>query len=260
MRSHKLPALLTLAAFIIGGCAAGPGASPSDQTAAGSSPVAPTAAVSPSVVPTPTKSFVFVHPQGGTPDPATPHPAPSQSGAYPAAEFWGYVAPGGDSLYHYDSLAALTKGSDAVVVGSITGMSIDADRYQGYNLGPGGIFINMTIKIDQTLAGTVNEFAPGEINLDIYADSSQYDRFAAGLPNERAIFFLRNEYTMATEAQQPHVPNDKLYYVVINDQALIRDVGGSAVPASPEDGNFGGKIAGAPFMTVVSWIVAAARP
>lgn len=260
MRSAKLPALLALAAFIIGGCVADPGASPSDPKAAGSSPVAPTAAVSPSVVPTvPTPSVVFVHPAGGTPDPATPHPAPNQSGPYAAAEFWGYVAPGGDSVYHYDSLAALTKGSDAVVIGTITSMSIDADRYQGYNLGPGGLFINMTLKIDQTLAGTVNEFAPGEINLDVYTDSSQYDRFAAGIPNERAIFFLRNEYTMATEAQQPHVPNDKLYYVVINDQALIRDVGGSAVPASPEDGNFGGKIAGAPFTTVVSSIEAAAR-
>jgi hypothetical protein len=267
MRSAKLPALSALAAFIIVGCVAGPGASPADQTAAGSPPVAPTAsvppsvaptAVSPSVAPAPTKSVVFVHPAGGTPDPATPHPAPNQSGPYAAAEFWGHVAPGGDSVYHYDSLDAITKGSDAVVLGTITGMSIDADRYQGYNLGPDGLFINMTLKIDQTLAGAVNQFAPGEINLDVYTDSSQYARFAAGIPNERAIFFLRNEYTLATEAQQPHVPNDKLYYVVINDQALIRDVGGSAVPASPEDGNFGGKVAGAPFMTIVSSIEAAA--
>ena len=51
----------------------------------------------------------------------------------------------------------------------------------------------VTLKIDQTLAGTVNDFAPGEINLDVYADSSQYDRFAAGTPNERAIFFLRTQ-------------------------------------------------------------------
>jgi hypothetical protein len=252
MRSARLLALVAVATGIIGGCVAG----------AGPSAVAPTPAPSPSVVPTvPPPSVVFVHPASETPDPGTPYSAPSDSGPYTTTEFWQYLAPCCENVFHFDSLAALTRGSDAVVVGTITGMRVEADRYKGQNLGPGGLVITMTLKIEQALAGTVNEFAPGEINLDVYvADSSQYDRFAAGIPNERAIFFLLNEYTEATQAQQPHLPNDKLYYLIIDDQALIRDVSGTAVPANPlDDFPVGGTVAGRPFPAVIASIETAGR-
>ncbi len=155
-------------------------------------------------------------------------------------------------------MAALTKASDAVVVATITGMRVETERYKGQNLGPGGMFMNVTLKIEQALAGTLNEFAPGEINLEQYADVSQYDLFAGGIPKERAIFFLMTEYTIANIAKQPHTPNDKMYYVIIDDQALIRDVNGSAVPANPLD-RIGSSIAGTSFTKVMSAIKAAGR-
>lgn len=179
------------------------------------------------------------------------------TGPYAPAEFWGYVAPGGDGAEHYDSLAAMTTKVDAVVVGTVTAIRTDPGRYQSLDL-QGALFATLTLQIETVLAGKVNVAAPGQLNLAVFlADSRQYDRLAAGLPAERAILFLRNGLVEAIATKQSPLPDDAIYYRVVSDQGLIRDVGGAAVPVGNDP--FLVALQGRPFDAVVAEVAATAR-
>jgi hypothetical protein len=176
---------------------------------------------------------------------------------YSPAEFWGYVAGGGDGEEVYDSLAAMTTKADAVVVGTVIAIRTDPARYQSLDL-QGALYATLTLKIETVLAGKVNVAAPGQLNLAVFmADPRQYARFAAGLPSERAIYFLRNELVETMSARQTPLPDAAIYYSVVSDQGLIRDVGGAAMPVA----NFPYLVAlqGRPFDAVVAEVAAAAQ-
>jgi hypothetical protein len=195
---------------------------------------------------------ILVHPPGGTPIPIVPTTGTPEDGPYTAAEFWEYVVPGGDGVEHYESLAAMTEAADAVVVGTIVDLRKD-DRYSEADLG-GGLVVTMTLKFERTLSGEVNPAAPGELNLSVYVtDPGQYDRFAAGLPAETAIFFLRNQFAEIDTNKGSHRPNDRLYYRVVSDQGLIRDVDGKAIPAVA-DGEFLTALSGKSFDALVEGV------
>lgn len=179
------------------------------------------------------------------------------TGPYSPAEFWGYVVPGGENVERYDSLLAMTTKADAVVVGTVTSIRTDPQRYQSLDL-QGALYATLTLSVETVLAGKVNQAAPHQLNLAIFmADPRQYARFAAGLPTELAIFFLRNGLVASMAAKQSPLPDDAIYYSVVSDQGLIRDVDGSAVPVGNDP--FLVALQGQPFDAVVGQVAAAAQ-
>ena len=90
-------------------------------------------------------------------------------------------------------------------------------------------------------------------------DPRQYAQFAAQLPAEQVMVFLRNK---AVEARQngwpPEGPDTgHLYYRVVSDQGVIRNVGGKAV-AYDDGGRFLSALSKKSFDQVVSDVQAAA--
>ncbi len=200
-------------------------------------------------------SPVTVHPPGATAG-ATPGPTGEVfiTGPYSPAEFWLYVVPGGENVEHYETLGAMTKAADAVVLGTVTAIRTDPEHYKSLDL-QGMMYATLTLKVEATLSGTLHEAAPGELNLAIFmTDPRQYDRFAARLPAERAIFFLRNGLAEAIAVKQTPLPDDAIYYRVVSMQGLIRDVHGVAVPVTEPP--FLATLKGEPFDRVVAQVKA----
>jgi hypothetical protein len=192
--------------------------------------------------------------------PATQKVQPSVATAYAAADFWAGVAPGGNNDEHYTSLDGMTKAADLVAVGTVTRISQDSKRHT--ELSPAdGAFAQLDFKVENVLGGSPEYAAPGILNVELFmTDPRQYDQFAAGLPAERVLVFLRNK---AVEAQlngwAPEGPDTgHLYYRIVSDQGVIRDVGGKA--AAPDDGGgFLTAINGTSFDRVVAEVQAAAQ-
>lgn len=204
-------------------------------------------------------SQVTVHPPSGTPQPSDGRPESFPVGQpYSNAEFWGGVVPGGDNVEHYDSLAAMTRSADAVVLGTVVGIGQDPTRYQGVDLG-GAMFATLRVKVEQVLAGSVSEVAPDEIDVAIFmTDPRQYDRFAARLPDERAILFLRNSLVEAKENNQSPLPGSDHYYRVVSDQGVLRDVAGATRSGMARD-PFLMALEATPFSQVVALVSQASR-
>lgn len=154
---------------------------------------------------------------------------------YTDAEFWEGIVPGGDNVEHYDTLADMTRTADVVVVRRITGIRKDPDRYAGVDL-QGAMYATLNVTIDQVVAGNINEDGPKQLDLAIFmTDPRQYDRFAARLPRERALLFLRNSLVEANRAGQPALPGDDHYYRVASNQGALVDTPSGTQSASALD-------------------------
>jgi hypothetical protein len=190
---------------------------------------------------------------------ATQEAPPSFATAYTSADFWAGVTPGGNNYEHYTSLDAMTKAADLVAVGSVRRISQDSHRHT--ELSPtDGAFAQLDFKVENVLGGSPEYAAPSILNLELFmTDPRQYEQFAARLPAERVLVFLRNK---AVEAQlndwAPEGPDTgHLYYRIVSDQGVIRDVGGKAV-AQDDEGGFLSAINGTSFDRVVAEVQAAA--
>ena len=180
--------------------------------------------------------------------------------AYTSADFWAGVAPGGNNDEHYTSLDGMTKAADLVAVGTVTRISQDSHRHT--ELSPAdGAFAQLDFKVENVLGGSPEYAAPGILNVELFmTDPRQYEQFAAKLPVEAVLVFLRNK---AVEAQLNGWPLEgpdtgHLYYRIVSDQGVIRDVGGKA--ATPDDdGGFLTAINGTSFDRVVAEVQAAAQ-
>ncbi len=191
---------------------------------------------------------------------ATEKPPSSPVAPYAPADFWAGVAPGGNNDEHYTSLDGMTKPADVVVVGTVTRISQDSTRHT--DLSPtDGAFAQLDFKVEQVLSGTPEYAASGVLNVELFmTDPRQYRQFAAQLPAERVLVFLRNK---AVEARQNGWPVEgpdtgHLYYRVVSDQGVIRAVDGKAV-ANDDGGGFLSAVNKASFDQVISDVQAAAR-
>lgn len=244
-RAACLGAMLLGAVVGSAACVAGPGAAlpltQTDTPSASASPVAATAAPTPS-------------PDG------TPTTQTFETGAYPPARFWLGVVPGGNNVEHFVTLDAMTASSDAVVVASLVSIGQDPDRHT--SLDPAdGAFAQLTFRVEEVVAGTVNSITPGNVVVEIfYIDAREYARFATKLPGDRVLMFLRNKAVEAKANGWPAEGPDagSQYYRVVSDQGLIRDVGGHAQPAEI-DGGFLETLNGTAFADVLSSAKAAAH-
>jgi len=157
---------------------------------------------------------------------------------YTPVDFWAGVAPGGFNDEHYDSLDQMTKAADLVMVGTVTQIRQDPSRHTG--LSPSdGAFAQLDFNVEEVLSGAPQVSSSGAIIVELFmTDPGQYDRFSAGLPTERVLIFLRNK---AVEAKQNGWPDEgpdtgHLYYRVVSDQGIVRDVDGLAVAPDDEGG------------------------
>ncbi len=153
----------------------------------------------------------------------------------------------------------MTRQADAVVVGQVTAVRQDLARYQSLGDLQGATWATLTFSIEQVVKGSVNEAAPKEMNLAIFmADARQYERFATAPPAGRVMVFVANERLDADRFKQPHLPDDALYYVLLDDQSVFREVGGVAVPAV-DSGGFLTALKGEPFDQVIAQVKTASQ-
>jgi hypothetical protein len=190
---------------------------------------------------------------------ATQDAPPSVATPYTSADFWAGVAPGGNNDEHYTSLDGMTKAADVVAVGTLTRISQDLRRHT--DLSPAdGAFAQLDFRVENVLGGSPEYAAPDILNVELFmTDPRQYEQFAARLPAERVLVFLRNK---AIEAQlngwAPEGPDTgHLYYRIVSDQGVIRDVGGKAA-ALDDGGGFLTAINGTSFDRVVAEVQAVA--
>jgi len=147
---------------------------------------------------------------------------------WPVAEFWLQVSPGGVALEVYGSLDDLAREADAVVVGRAIdidfGREIPGDS-------SGSAFGTLTIEVVDAIIG---ELADGTaIKVEFFmSDARLYPRFAARLPAERVILFLRNKGLEAQRlGQDPSGPLAGFdYYRVVGPQGYLRDSNGLVEP------------------------------
>lgn len=208
------------------------------------------AGADPSAVP----SQVRPHPPGATAPPVTEQKESFPVGQpYTDSEFWEGVVPGGDNVEHYETLADMTRAADAVIVGRITGIRNDQSRYAGVDL-QGAMFATLSVSIDKIVSGAVNEASPSQLDLAIFmTDPRQYERFAARLPPERALLFLRSSLAEAKQNGQPPLPGDDHYYRVVSNQGALVDMPGGTQSASATD-PFLKAVIGLPFDKVVNLV------
>lgn len=142
--------------------------------------------------------------------------------------FWSRVYFRGVQAEHYDSLADMTKASDAVVLGRITLIQPSRSWIADPELGDDGIafYAKATIHVDDVVAGHVQASGPGAVSLEIFLTNwKAFSQFAASVPPERALFFLRRK------------PDTSLpYYMLVTvEQGYVRDFGYALPPVGSED-------------------------
>lgn len=173
--------------------------------------------------------------------PAATDPPPLVPSADPlsAEAFWVGVAPGGMNAEHYSSLESMARASDLVAVGSVAAVSQDPRRHTSLSEDDGA-FGQVDVVIEDVVIGTVeSEVAGGPIHLEFFViDPALLPRFEAGGPRGRVLLFLRNKAVEAKANGWPIEGPDTghLYYRVVSEQGVIRDVNGRAEMPDDEGG------------------------
>lgn len=243
--------LLAVVALVFAGCVASPGAAPGTP-----SQVAPSAAI----VATPTSA-----PSAVTP---TQVPVPSPSVVpMTAAEFWASLFTGDSDFATYPSLTAIVSDTDAILVGSFTGL----ERGPTYTDEYGNVLFTgaLTVHVERLLHGSVNTKKPGMVTVLVIlglarpedAPYTYEDRLAslkAGMPAERGLFFLSNMAAwVAKFGGDPKRPEaDPFMYEVMSSQGYVRDVKGLAEPPIRGTSAWPETLRGRPFDDVVAQIAA----
>jgi hypothetical protein len=144
-------------------------------------------------------------------------------------------------LEHYASLAEMTHGSDAVVLGRVA--SVAAGRAFG-EAGSALHYAAVTLAVDETVAGSL----PGEhatqltLEVPLFAGPGQLDGLRSTLPTGEGLFFLRNKG--GEEAD---------FYRLVVMRGVIVNRDGSAEVA-PGDGDFLDALGGTRFDEVVDQV------
>lgn len=156
--------------------------------------------------------------------------------------FWHLFTVHGAWVKYYDSLAAMTKAADVVVVATIdsvaAGRSFGEQRPELDHPDESVIhFATIKLRVDQLLSGEPRTDADGFITLEmLLPERGVLKELEATVPQGKAIYFLRNEGQAAAQqgVSKAIQIRDLDYYRRVNPQGVIRDVDGLVV--APEDG------------------------
>ena len=199
-------------------------------------------------------------------------PATAQATAAPAtqatqslaplepAKFWQNVAPPGANAESFDSIVEMATEADAVVVGRAVEIRPGRDLVAEEETGIVAPYATLTIAIDQVVAGDVVESAPGQLNLELFLNEpTNYSLFAAGLPDEQVLLFLRSKGKEAeASGDDPDGPGAGYdYYRIVSRQGFFRNVEGTVEPPREALSVWVDELAGGPFDELVAAVAAA---
>ena len=239
----KLTPLLaaSLTAMLALGCAAAPGGAPASSAA----PPARSPEMSATAKPAPVAAT-----------PAAEALAPLEP-----AKFWQNVAPPGANAESFGSIDEMTREADAVVLGRAVSIRPGRDLVAEEETGIIAAYATLTIAIDQVVAGAVVESAPGELNLELFLNEpTNYRLFAAGLPDEQVLLFLRSKGKEAeASGGDPDGPGAGYdYYRIVSRQGFFRNVNGTVEPPQEALSAWVDELAGTPFSDLLAAAAAAA--
>lgn len=236
MRNHGLGLAGTLLAVLLttGACVASPdtGAKPTPPVHA-TPPGSPVAAASPTQLPL------------LSPD-----------------EFWTGLFSGDPDFTAFQSIGALLKDSDAVVLASLESVSAGKSYDAGSDLTEYNATV--TIHVERVLHGSLSATT---VPINVVLGLSKRDEYQpllaqlkASMPHERGILFLQNlaswEKQMTGSSTSKYDPS---LYCVISAQGIIREANGVAKPALNAPGAWPQAFKGQGFGAIVSQ-VASAKP
>jgi hypothetical protein len=149
-------------------------------------------------------------------------------------------------LERYDSLAAMTRGADAVVVGRI--VDIAAGRSFGGATGHPLHYAAVTVAVEEVAAGALpgRHGATFTLEVPLFAGAESLDALRASLPPDESLFFVRNKGGADSD----------FYRLVIQRAAIVNRDGAAEV--APGDDDFLDALGGASFEEVLEAVRRAA--
>ena len=107
---------------------------------------------------------------------------------------WADVTVDAVELEHYDSLATLSAGVDAAVVGRILGVAAGRS-FGAASSGHALHYAAVTIEVDEVATGSLPERHAARLTLEVplFGGPETLQAVSASLPREPSLFFLRNK-------------------------------------------------------------------
>lgn len=168
------------------------------------------------------------------------------------SQLWASVYVEAVEAEHYESLEAMRDAADAVVVGRI--VSTAAGRVFGDPPEDFVQYVTAVVEIDRLLSGSVEEIAPGALQLEIMvSDPAQMDDVLRLAPRSESVFFLRHK---ATEAERLGAPPEVVaaetkFYRLVTLRGVVWNESGLAAAHQADHDDFLTELAGRPFEEVV---------
>jgi hypothetical protein len=172
--------------------------------------------------------------------------------------FWAVSAVDGMAAEDYQSLEAISKSADLVVIGQVAKVSPGREWVANPSYVNDPVmkefalarFATITITIERII-GPVNSPLPDKKNLSLEAFLPYPDAFKdleSNVPKERGLYFLRNKG-----------PDDSVdFYRFTNDeQGLLREIDGHVVVSPTGESHYLSHLAGALFDDVVAQVAEA---
>jgi hypothetical protein len=155
---------------------------------------------------------------------------------------WADVAADALELERFDSLLAMTAGSDAVVVGRI--VDVTGGRSMGGASGHPLHYAAVTVEVDELVSGSLPTRHAQRLTLEVplFGGLETLDAARSSLPREESLFFLRNKGG----------PERSFYRLVVMDGVIVNGGGTAEVPAEVE--GFMADLGGARFDRLVDEI------
>lgn len=168
------------------------------------------------------------------------------------AGFWASVYLEANEAEHYDSLPQMRDAADAVVLGSITEVTLGrvfafppADTVQ---------YVTAVVQVDRVLSGQVQRDSSGHVLLEVMLPTPGLaNDVIASTPRNQSIFFLRHKATELANLGAPAdvVAADELFYRLVTLRAVVWTDSGKAAVHPGEVPDFLTALGGRPFDEVV---------
>lgn len=158
--------------------------------------------------------------------------------------FWGLLAVNGSPMAHFDTLAAMAKEADIVVVGRIVRVTpgrevrdLGAEAEGSAREDASVYFADATLMVDEAIKGTPGDAVKLQLLLP-YPDV--LDMVQQDLPTERGIYFLRDmgAYFAAEYPESSLVSTLDGVFDFVSPQGLIRDLNGTVGVTADEGDEF----------------------
>lgn len=175
--------------------------------------------------------------------------------------FWRLLSVSTLEVEHYDSLDAMTSGSEAVVLGKIVGVSLSR-TFGGPEDAELIHLAALEVSASRVLAGRLTSTAMTIVVEVTVPGGRNIEDLQATIPTEEAIYFLRNKGTEASDLgfSPEEIEAEAPYYRLVSSQGLIRNLEGAALPPEAAEDPFLVDIRGARFSEVTSKVLGAVVP